>query len=80
MKLFLSSSVIETKIRGSMLCGVSFEMDGYIKLYYEDGNDIVVSSSNLKRDKNYMFTYFQMLEKQRFNQLKIKMKKNKGTK
>lgn len=72
MKLFLSSAIIETKIRGSVLCSISFEADGFIRLYYEDGNEVVVSSSDLKHDKDCMFKYFQMLEDQKQNKTKQK--------
>ena len=62
MKIFLSSAIIDTRFNYSRLNSVSFEGDR-IQLFYEDGNNIFVSSTDLKNDKECLFKYFYKIEK-----------------
>lgn len=62
MKIFLSSAIIDTRFNYSKLNSISFEGDR-IKLFYEDGNSIFVSSVDLKNDKECLFRYFHRIEK-----------------
>ena len=64
MKIFLSSAIIDTRLNYSRLNSVSFEGDR-IQLFYEDSNNIFVSSTGLKNDKECLFRYFHMTEKQK---------------
>lgn len=71
MKIFLSSAIIDTSFNRSRLISISFEGDR-IELFYEDGNNISVSSTDLENDKECLFRYFRMIENETPSTTKVK--------